>query len=562
MLSLRAALRAAHRIFTVKDEMSDMSTPRKRRLSGDPESSRAKLARNEAREPEPGGNQIPLACFPVGSSAWLTCLTALPLLNGEYCKILSHNASTRHIRVKRLCAQEELDVRQENLTEDAPDGSVACTQLRAVLARVLGRGDVAGVVLWNLTCDRCHEPCDTSMMCKAHPVDRRKVLGHRHESDGREVYDIRCTLCGEDDYFDVFIDRNNTRRFRRRGSKYCYGGEHSIFMPKYCGEVDSRPPVHTSCGDRYRFYRLCEDTSLPSLQASIDDLPKHSSKLALHCRQAMKQRDLRRFYTLSDLSLLKLEQLTLKFGRSSWESSDGVNVTVVLGRSFAPNLKQIMVNLSGGCFSSDAHLPALEHAIFTDTVISGGWVDEMVVKSPGLTVVEFTRVRGVEKLHFASSALEHIRLCKVVGLSEVHMGSPVLRVCTIRSCDKLGTLRGFEKSVVLEKWFVEDVPGEEEMSFASNARLRFRMTGVPRLKKLSLWIPRLVSFTLCDCKNFDACTFPTKPELESSLPSDYKAQQHSFFNLRHYDSYERFTDSVVSDFQTYCSSRPKCELQF
>lgn len=555
-------LRAAHHILTVKDETSDMSIPRKRRSSGDLESSRAKLARSEMGEPEPDGSEIPLSCFPVGSSAWLTGLTALPLLNGEYCEILSHNASTRHFRVKRLCAQEELDVRPENLSEDAPNGSVACTQLRAVLARVLYRGDVAGVVLRNLTCDRCHEPCDASMMCKAHPVERREVLGHRHESEGREVYDIRCTLCGEDDYFDVFLDRNKTRRFRRRGSRYCFGGEHSIFMPKYCGEVDSRPPVQKSCGDRYRFYRVREDTSLPSLQASIDDLPKDSSKLALHCRQTIKQGDLQRFYTLSDLSLLKLEQLTLKFESSSWENSDGINVTVVLGRTFAPNLKHIMVNLSGGCFSSEAHLPALKQAIFTDTVVSGGWVDNMVVKSPGLTVAEFTRVRGVERLRFASSALESIRLCQVFGLSEARMSSPVLRLCTIRDCDKLGTLRGFEKSAVLEKCFIEDVLGDEDMSFASNARLRFRMAGVPRLKKLSLWVPRLASFALCDCKNLDACTFPTKPELESRLPSNYKYQQHTFFNLRHYDSDERFTESVVSAFQTYCSSRPKCELQF
>lgn len=162
-----------------------------------------------------------------GTQLYLTSLREMPALNGDHCEVVSHDAETQLVSVRRICTNEPLSVRVENLAASSPDGVGATT---AALTRALGEEAVAERVLAFLDCARCHEPCTPGSTCRVpHPVDLRVAVrdswalsSWRYPTpERRDIY--RCRACHRS---------YGPLSWQEDEKPYCFEGEHCIVAPR------------------------------------------------------------------------------------------------------------------------------------------------------------------------------------------------------------------------------------------------------------------------------------------------------------------------------------------
>lgn len=337
---------------------------------------------------------------------------------------------------------------------------------------------------------------------------------------------VRCDRCQEDDRVEVYVDSDGIRRFRRKGSKYCFEGEHSIFMPQFCRDKDKRRPAALG---GVRWYKVSEKNWFPAMQTGIDGVPANVENLSLlgagraSARPAISGPDSEgppRYYSLLNVALPNLKRLIL-----SWEHCTFglANVIVRLTEATTPNFEQLRVSLSHGTLSGQILLPGLKYVGMRWTDVGDGeWVESMLRTATCLEYFSFESVRNIFSLQFASISLREIVLQDLEDLEQVTVDAPNFRRFCLEDCPNLRQLRGLDKSHRLETFKLAKVPsGAEDLCLGSIALRRIVLIDVANLGTISLWVPNLEEISLFDCEGFSAIDYLTEHELASSLPADF-----------------------------------------
>lgn len=100
--------------------------------------------------------------FNRGETVWLTGLEELPTINGSDCKVLKYDRSTQRYEVRRICTNEKLRVRRENLMNEDPNG------VGAVAWRLTEdmNGEISDKIPMESTCQLCWRALAPGSVCQ------------------------------------------------------------------------------------------------------------------------------------------------------------------------------------------------------------------------------------------------------------------------------------------------------------------------------------------------------------------------------------------------------------
>lgn len=372
---------------------------------------RALLAAGEWSEREIVARWGALA-FDEGTEVWLRGIVHLPDLNGDTCVIVSHDVPACRLRVRRQLTDEVLTVRSENVTDEHPDGAVACAK---VLASAFGR-DIADRIMAFCACQRCHRPCIVGSICRVpHPVTSRVFVGNSVGGMG-SLFD--CAAC------HGTYERDEDPGFQEDGlgmpgsalrphSEYCFVG------------------AHTSCtlrdSDFRRALKPSARLTTRSLQAQLD---------ALHAYDYLKRVTITS--PLDDAVMSGPYEMEVYLPNLESFETRGIELYLTLNQELTPNLHYL--SFVDGSVSGEIGLLYLKCVRIEECDVSD-CIDGMLVAATSLVKISIEgSCCAITELHLASNTLACVYAADMADLTALTIAAPNLRWLLIQDCDLIDSI--------------------------------------------------------------------------------------------------------------------------
>lgn len=478
---------------------------RKRCSEDDRANARKKIARTVR---EVLAEYKPLLIDP-GNTVFIKGLDKLPLLNGEYCKVLRQvseagaSAGEECFLVQRLCGGNELRVSRNYLTPDAPDGMGACVQMRAVLTRGLGR-DVARKIMMQVSCHLCWNPCTPRTQGQnPHPELRFSDSEEYRPSAENECYDYECGLCDEKFILPDYI------------SQMCPATEHSLFLP------ERRPALFPQF--------VSPDVDI-SIKSGLDSEGNFAWESFYRCIPKYVRRISFDFSFNLDFDGPTFELLTLNAFFCNMKCVTVVNNDwlVTLNASAAPNVEKLTVRdadiqvTNARLWSKMRYLSIIASEVPSLDEL----IQEVLASAPSFHILVLEDVILLESFSLTHNKLQKIEICGYRGMKNLTLDTPSLFHLSLLDDPNLlettnfTTVNGIENCNLLQHFSIGGT-GIEELHLASNALRAVSIEYMRNLTAATLWSPHLHELIWTSCPKVGSISFLDDHALKAKLPASF-----------------------------------------